>query len=429
MRVDVFDEMVSEQLKRNMEAINQGSETNLIDFKISGTKFVKSTKCSEGGTESAQVSEVSFTSVEPTEQEEDEPTPENLNRNERVTPPSSIKLPKVELKTLPSHLRYAFVGENNMLPIIISSKLTESQEQQVIQVVKNHILAIGWQISDIRGISPSVVMHKIHLEDESKSSAQRQRRLNPNMKEVVHKEIVKLLDARIIYPISDSPWVSPIQCVPKKRGMPFGLCNAPTIFQLCMTSIFSDMMEDVMEVFMDDFSVFGDSFEGCLKNLDRVIARCEETNLVLNWEKCHFMVEEGVVLGNKISKDGIEVDRAKTEVIEKLPPPTTVKGVRAFLGHVGFYRRFIKDFSSIARPLTNLLLKDAPFDFPNDCLLAFEKLKEALVSAPIISSPDWELPFELMCDASDQALGCVLGQKKDKKLHVIYYASRTMAGA
>ncbi|XP_055960668.1 uncharacterized protein LOC130015127 [Mercurialis annua] len=141
------------------------------------------------------------------------------------------------------------------------------------------------------------------------------------------------------------------------------------------------------------------------------------------------MVEEGIVLGHKISKDGIEVDRAKTEIIEKLPPPTTVKGVRAFLGHAGFYRRFIKNFSSIARPLTNLLVKDIPYEFTNDCLVAFSRLKEALISAPIISSPDWTLPFELMCDASDIALGCVLGQRREKKLHVIYYASRTLAGA
>ncbi|XP_055961016.1 uncharacterized protein LOC126672590 [Mercurialis annua] len=368
------------------------------------------------------------------------------------------------------------------LPIIISNNLSETQEARVVKVVKQHILAISWQISDIRGISPSVVMHKIHLENESRASAQRQRRLNPNMKEVVHKEIVKLLDAGIIYPISDSAWVSPIQCVPKKGGMtvienekgeqistrtvtgwrvcidyrklntetrkdhfplpfidqmlervaghayycfldgysgynqilifpddqekttftcpygtfayrrmPFGLCNAPATFQRCMTSIFADMIEDIMEVFMDDFSVFEDSFEMCLNNLERVLTRCEETNLVLNWEKCHFMVEEGIVLG--------------------------------------FYRRFIKNFSSIARPLTNLLVKDIPYEFTNDCLVAFSRLKEALISAPIISSPDWTLPFELMCDASDIALGCVLGQRREKKLHVIYYASRTLAGA
>ena len=103
---------------------------------------------------------------------------------------------------------------------------------------------------------------------------------------------------------------------------------------------------------MDDFSIFGDPFELCLSNLDRVLKRCEEANLILNWEKCHFMVEEGIVLGYKISSVGIEVDRAKIKIIEKLPPPTTVKGVRGFLGHVDFYRCFIKKFSLIAKPLT-----------------------------------------------------------------------------
>ena len=125
------------------------------------------------------------------------------------------------------------------------------------------------------------------------------------------------------------------------RRMPFGLCNAPTTFQRCMMTIFADMVEKCIEVFMDDFSVFGSSFNFCLSNLERVLQRCDETNLVLNWEKCHFMVQEGIVLGHKISARGIEVDKTKIDVIEKLPPPVNVKGVRSFLGHVGFYRRFI----------------------------------------------------------------------------------------
>ncbi|GJT62933.1 reverse transcriptase domain-containing protein [Tanacetum coccineum] len=118
------------------------------------------------------------------------------------------------------------------------------------------------------------------------------------------------------------------------RRMPFGLCNAPGTFQRCMMAIFHDMIEKTMEVFMDDFSVFGDSFATCLSNLDKMLKRCEDTNLVLNWEKCHFMCKEGIVLGHKISKSGIEVDRAKVDVIAKLPHPTTVKGVRSFLVEV-----------------------------------------------------------------------------------------------
>ena len=144
---------------------------------------------------------------------------------------------------------------------------------------------------------------------------------------------------------------------------------------------------------MDDFSVYGDSFTSCLSHLEKMLKRCEDTNLVLNWEKCHFMVKEGIVLGHKISKAGIEVDRAKVDVIAKLPHPTTVKGIRSFLGHAGFYRCFIQDFSKIARPLTRLLEKDAPFIFSNECVEAFNILKKKLTEAPILVAPDWDLPF------------------------------------
>src|SRR3954465_7926069 len=213
------------------------------------------------------------------------------------------------------------------------------------------------------------------------------------------------------------------------RRMPFGLCNAPATFQRCMMAIFSDMVEKFMEIFMDDFTITGDSFDQCLNNLTLVLQRCIKTNLVLNWEKCHFMVESGIVLGHKISKEGIEVDRAKVEVIEKLPPPTSIRGIRSFLGHAGFYRRFIKDFSKVSKPLCNLLAKDTVFDFNEECLKAFESLKEKLISAPIVISLDWSLPFELMCDASNYTIGAVLGQRNNKIFHVIYYASRTLNGA
>ena len=132
---------------------------------------------------------------------------------------------------------------------------------------------------------------------------------------------------------------------------------------------------------------------------------------MLNWEKCHFMVTKGVVLGHIVSEKGIEVDKAKREVIEKLPPPTSIKGIRSFLGHIGFYRWFIKDFSKIAKPLTNLLSKDVPFEFFDECLCAFNRLKEALISAHVLQPPDCTLPFEIMCDASDFFVGVVLGQR------------------
>jgi len=131
------------------------------------------------------------------------------------------------------------------------------------------------------------------------------------------------------------------------------------------------------------------------------------------------MVQEGVVLVHIVSNKSIEIDKAKVKVIEKLPPPMSVKGVRSFLGHVGFYRRFIKDFSKTAKPLSHLLVKDVPFEFNKECLSAFLRLKEALISAPVMQAPNWELHFEVMCDASDYAVGVVLGQRKDNKPYAI----------
>nr|GEV33005.1 reverse transcriptase domain-containing protein [Tanacetum cinerariifolium] len=287
-------------------------------------------------------------------------------------------------------------------------------------------------------------LEKELLEDK-KPVVQKQRRLNPNMQKVVKKEIVKLLDTGIIYPIADSPWVSPIQCVPKKGGitvvtnendelvltrtlsdqmlerlagnkyfcfldgflgyfqipinpndqekttftclfstyayrrMPFSLCNAPATFQRCMLAIFHDMIEESVKVFMDNFSVFGNSFKTCLNNLDKMLQRWKDAHLVLNWEKCHFMVKERIVLGHKVSSAGPKVDKTKIDVISKLPPPANIK--------------------------------DTPFEFDDKCQKAFELLKEKLTCALVIVSPNWNLPFELMCDASDFAVGAILGQK------------------
>jgi hypothetical protein len=115
-------------------------------------------------------------------------------------------------------------------------------------------------------------------------------------------------------------------------------------------------------------------------------------------------------------------------VIEQLPPPTNVKRIHSFLGHAGFYQRFIQNFSQIARPLTHLLAKDAPFIFTEEWLQSFHTLKKALISTPVIQPPDWHLPFEIMCDASDYAVGTVLGHSKEKKHYAISYASKTLTG-
>ncbi|GKB50992.1 reverse transcriptase domain-containing protein [Tanacetum coccineum] len=367
----------------------------------------------------------------------------DLKQSKVTEAKSSIEEPpELELKDLPSHLEYAFLEENDKLPVIIAKGLKNDQKEALINVLKSHKRAIAWKITDIKGIDPRFCTHKILMEDDCKPSVQSQRRVNPKIHEVIKKEVIKLLDAGMIYPISDSPIFSFQLIITIEnetftcpygtfayRRMPFGLCNAPGTFQRCMMAIFHDMIEKTMEVFMDDFSVFGDSFDSCLSNLERMLKRCEDTNLVLNWEKCHFMCKEGIVLGHKISKSGIEVDRAKIDVIAKLPHPTTVKGVRSFLGHAGFYRRFIQDFSKISRPITHLLEKDTPFVFSQDCINAFETLKKKLTEAPILVVPDWNLPFELMCDASDFAIGAVLGQRKTKHFQPIHYASKTMTEA
>ncbi|XP_073120574.1 uncharacterized protein [Henckelia pumila] len=244
--------------------------------------------------------------------------------------PSIEEPPTLELKPLPTHLKYVFLGENDNLPVIISSSLTGEMEARLIDVLKNHKSVFSWKVADIKGINPSICMHKILMEESINPLVQPQRRLNPKMQEVVKAETIKLLDA------------------------------------------------------------------------------------------------EGIVLGHRISEQGIELDRAKVHVIQNLPPPTTVKGVRSFLGHAGFYRRFIKDFSKIAKPLSSLLMKDAPFDFDSNCLQAFEVLRERLVTAPVLKSPNWDLLFEVMCDASDYAVGAVLGQRIDKVFQTIYYASKTL---
>nr|GEW89602.1 reverse transcriptase domain-containing protein [Tanacetum cinerariifolium] len=293
---------------------------------------------------------------------------------------SSIDEPlEVELKDLPPHLEYAFLEGDDKLPIIIVKDLSVEEKTTLITVLKSHKRAIAWKLSDIKGIDPEFCTHKILMEEDFEPAVQHQRRVNPKIHDVIKQE-------------------------------------------RCMMAIFHDMIEKTIEVFMDDFSVFGNSFQRCISHLEKILKRCEDTNLCLNWEKSHFMVKEGIVIGHKISKEGIEVDKAKVDVITKFPHPTTIKGIRSFLGHAGFYRRFIKDFSKIAWPMTRLLEKNTPFHFSKECVEAFQTLKRKLIEAPILIAPDWDMPFKLMCDASDFAIGAVLAQQ-------IHYASKTMIEA
>jgi hypothetical protein len=149
-----------------------------------------------------------------------------------------------------------------------------------------------------------------------------------------------------------------------------------------MMAVFSEFIKEIVEVFMDDFSVYGKTFVYCLANLAKVLTRYAEVDLLLNWEKCHFMVKQGIMLEHVISERGIEVDKGKVDTVEQLPPPTEVKSLRSFLGHAGFHIRFIKDFSKITKTLTQLLQKDVALDFDEKCLAAFHTLKNILVSAP-----------------------------------------------
>ncbi|KAL0536754.1 hypothetical protein IC582_025715 [Cucumis melo] len=211
--------------------------------------------------------------------------------------------------------------------------------------------------------------------------------------------------------------------------MPFELCNAPTTFQRCMLSIFTNFIGKCIEVFMVDFTVYGNDFYSCLNNLELILKRCIDTNLMLNFEKCHFMASYGIVLGHLVSSKGIEVDKAKINVIQNLSYPTCLKDVRSFFVSAGFYRRFIKDFSKIVLPLTNLLKKDVPFVIDDKCMHVFDTLKDKLTSSPILQTLNWNSPFEIICDANDYVLGVVLGQRVDNKLHAIYFTSRTLNSA
>nr|GEZ66886.1 DNA-directed DNA polymerase [Tanacetum cinerariifolium] len=304
-----------------------------------------------------------------------EPPFETITINTDYKIKTSLEEPPtdLELKPLPDNLEYIFLEEPSFLPVIISSKLSAQNKSKLVSVLKKHKEAFAWKTTNIPGICPLFCKQKIQLLDDKKPFVQKQRRLNPNMQEVVKKEIMKLLDTGIIYTIADSPWVSPIHCIPKKGGitvvtnendelvpirtvtggrvcidyrkhneatakghfplpfmdqmlerfaeneyfcfldgfsgyfqipidpmdqerttftcpfgtyayrrLPFGLCNAPTTFQICMLTIFYDMIEGSIEVFMDDFSVFGDSFDKCLNNLDKMLQRHKDAHLVLN---------------------------------------------------------------------------------------------------------------------------------------------------
>ncbi|CAN6677875.1 unnamed protein product [Malus baccata var. baccata] len=330
--------------------------------------------------------------------------------------PSIVKPPKLELIPFPPHLKYAYLAKFETLPVIIAFDLNPLEEDKLIKVLKEFKSTIGWCISDIKGISPTLCMHQILLDEGAKPTCEPQRRLNPHLKEVVRAKVLKLLNVGIIYPISYSKQLSAVQLVPKKIGITVVKNENKSLYKqdLQLVGVFAPITLN-SHTRKDYFP---------MPFIDQMLERLAGYS-----HYCFLDGYSGVVLGHVKSSKVIEVDKAKIDIISNMVAPTSVKGVRSFLGHAGFYRRFIRDFSKITRPLCNLLAKDVVFDFDKAYMNAFNTLKRELTSAPIIMAPDWSLPFELICDVSNYAIGAILGQRVNKLPHVIYYASRTLNDA
>nr|GEW32104.1 reverse transcriptase domain-containing protein [Tanacetum cinerariifolium] len=314
--------------------------------------------------------------------EDDATSPEELKICKAKRDKSSIdELLEVELKDLPPHLEYTFLEGDDKLLVIILKDLSDEEKTALITVLKSHNgsrLKKGQSKNPRchqkggKRVNPNSIGYR-KLNEATRKDHFPLPFMDQMLERLARNEYYCFLDGFLSYfqiPIDPKDQEKTTFTCPygtfAYRRMPFRLCNAPGTFQRCMMAIFHDMIEKKMEVFMDDFSVFGNSFQTCLSPLERMLKRCEDTNLCLNWENSHFMVKKSIVLGHKISKNRIEVDKAEVDVIAKLPHPTAVKGIRNFLGHAGFYRRFIKYFSKIARPMTRLLEKDTPFFFSKD---------------------------------------------------------------
>nr|GEZ02536.1 reverse transcriptase domain-containing protein [Tanacetum cinerariifolium] len=296
--------------------------------------------------------------------------------------------PEVELKDLPLHLEYAFLEDDDKLPVIIAKDLSVEEKTALITVLKSHKRAIAWKLSDIKGINPEFCTYKILMEEEFEPAPSTLYTKKGGFTVVENKEN-ELILTRLVTgwricidyrKLNEDTYKNhfPLPFMDKMldrlmgyryycfldsfsrtfayRRMPFGLCNAPGTFQRCMMAIFHDMIEKTMEVFMDDFSVFENSFQSCLSHFEKML------------------------------------------------------------------KRFIKDFSKIARPMIRLLEKDTPFLFSKECVESFQTLKRKLTKAPILIAPDWDMPFELMCDASDFVIGAVLGKRQEKHFRPIHYA-------
>jgi len=337
----------------------------------------------------------------------------------------------------------------------INKNLEKLQQEELIKTLQKHSATFAWEYTDMKGINPKTCIHHIYIEENCRPIRQLQRRMNPNLRDIVKEELQKILNVNLIYPIADSQWVSPLVIMPKKndkwrvcidyrelnkatlkdhfplpfidqvldtlagkkyfsfldgfsgynqiqvapedqdkttftcpwgtyayRVLPFGLCNAPATFQRVVLGIFSDLIHDCVEVYMDDFTVYGNTFEEALENLEKVLKRCKEANLSLSHEKCFMMFTKGIVLGHHILGDGIKADKSKVEVIYKLSIQNCQKDVRSFLGFTRYYRRFIENFTKTTSPLFKLLTKDCEFNWNFDCQLEFETLKTKFLKHP-----------------------------------------------
>ncbi|KAK1649196.1 hypothetical protein QYE76_067001 [Lolium multiflorum] len=364
-----------------------------------------------------------------------------------TTPPPKED-PVFDLKPLPDNLKYAHIDDKKIYPVIISSKLSEIEEERLLEILKKHRGAIGYTLDDLKGISPSICQHAINMEEDAKPVVEHQRRLIPKMKEVVRNEVLKLLEAGIIYPIADSRWVSHVHCVPKKGGMTVVPNDNDELipqrivvgYRMCID------FRKVNKVTKKDhypLPFIDQMLERCswmifLSMVILLIIACETSikfcrdvrklTLFLIGRNATLWLMKELYWDIKFPREVLKLIELKLKQLRRCPIRGMLKVFVVFLV-AGFYRRFIKDFSKISKPLTNLLQKDVPFVFDDDCKEAFETLKKALTTAPVVEPPDWNLPFEIMCDASDFAVGAVLGQRVDKKLNVIHYASKTLDAA
>ncbi|CAF3775116.1 unnamed protein product [Rotaria sp. Silwood1] len=265
-------------------------------------------------------------------------------------------------------------------------------------------------------------------------------RIDDTLDALQHAQFVSTLDLRSGYwQVEMDDNSRPITAFVTHKGlfecnvMPFGLTNAPATFQRLMDIVLAGLKWQCCLVYLDDIIVYSPTFEQHIHDLRNVFTALAEANLTLKASKCHFCRREMKFLGHLITPDGIKPDPGLISTITQFNQPTTLKDVQAFLGLTGYYRRFIKNYAKIAEPLLRLLRsqssseKNHKIDWNADCTVAFNTLKERLISPPIMQSPNFSFPFILELDACEYGIGCVLTQEYENRKYVIAYASRTLS--